>query len=94
MSEEVYSGIYGFEHVQEESPIIDLLRSSGKFTVEELAARVPNLSWSQIFLAIDMLSRSGHVILRREGSTYTLEMAKPSPVLAGDSHGTTDSDHR
>lgn len=94
MPEEVYSGIYRFEHVQEESPIIDLLRSSGKFTVKELAARVPDLSWSQIFLAIDMLIRSGHIILRREGSTYTLEMAKPSPVLAGDSHGTTDSDHR
>jgi len=84
MSEEVYSGIYRCEHVQKESLIIDLLRSSGKFTIKELAARVPDLSWSQIFLAIDMLSRSGHVILRREGSTYTVEMAKPSPVLAGD----------
>lgn len=58
---------------------MDLLRSSGKLTVEELVARVPELSWSQLFLAIDVLSRSGDIILRPEGLTYTLETAIPLP---------------
>ena len=72
---------------------MDLLRASGKLTIEELVARLPQLSWSQLFLAVDVMSRAGDVILRREGFTYTLETAKLSPVLAGESDGTTDSDH-
>jgi hypothetical protein len=94
MPSEVHAGIHRFVYAQPESIIIDLLRSSGKLTVEEIVARIPDLWWSQLFLAMDVLSRSGEVILRREGFTYTLEMAERSPVLAGASYGTTASDHR
>ena len=93
MPREAHSGIRRFEYAHASS-IMDLLRSSGKLTVEELVARVPALSWSQLFLAIDVLSRSGDIILRREGLTYTLETAISSPALVDESHGTTDSDHR
>ena len=92
MLREAHSGIHR-QHAHASS-IMDLLRSSGKLTVEELVARVPALSWSQLFLAIDVLSRSGDIILRREGLTYTLETAISSPALVDESHGTTDSDHR
>src|SRR5215510_14867403 len=87
MPNEADSGIHHFEYADQESAIVALLRSSGKLTVEEIVARIPDLSWSQLFLAVGLLSRTKDVILRREGFTYTLEMAKPSPVLAGASHG-------
>jgi hypothetical protein len=94
MPSEVHPGNHRFVCAQPESMIMDLLRSSGKLTVEEIVARIPDLWWSQIFLAMDELSRTGDVILRREGFTYTLETANPPPVLAGVSHGTTTSNHR
>lgn len=94
MPSEVHPGNHRFVGAQPESMIMDLLRASGKLTFEEIVARIPDLWWSQIFLAMDELSRTGDVILRREGFTYTLETANPPPVLAGASHGTTTSDHR
>jgi hypothetical protein len=94
MPSEVHSGIHRFVYTQPESMIIDLLHASGKLTVEEIVVRIPGLWWNQLFLAVDVLSRTGDIILRREGFTYTLEEADPPPVLAGASHGTTASDHR
>ncbi len=94
MQTETHPGIHHVEYAQEESAIMDLLHAAGKLTVEEIVALVPSLSWSQLFLAMDVLSRTGDVILRREGFTYTMEMAKPSPVLAGASRGTTAANHR
>lgn len=79
-------------YAKQESAIMDLLRSSGKLTVEEIVEQIPDLSWSQLFLAMDVLSRTGDVILWREGFTYTLEAA--NPVLETASHGTTAADHR
>ena len=79
-------------YAKQESAIMDLLRSSGKLTVEEIAEQIPDLSWSQLFLAMDVLSRTGDIILWREGFTYTLEAA--IPVLETASHGTTAADHR
>jgi hypothetical protein len=79
-------------YAKQESAIMDLLRSSGKLTVEEIVEQIPDLGWSQLFLAMDVLSRTGDVILWREGFTYTLEAA--NPVLETASHGTTAADHR
>lgn len=93
MASKTQPGIHYAECAQEESAIMDLLSVSGKLTVEEVVARIPDFSWSQLFLAMDELSRTGDVILRREDFTYTLETVKPSPVLAGASHGKTASDH-
>lgn len=92
MPSEVHPGNHRFMYAQPESMIMDLLRSTGKLTVEEIVARIPDLWWSQLFLAMDVLSRTGEVILWREGFTYTLEAA--NPVLETASHGTTAADHR
>lgn len=94
MASEALSGIRSIEYAQRESAIMDLLRASGKLTVEEIAVQMPDLSWSQLFLAVDVLSRTGKITLWREGFTYTVEMAKPSPALAGSLYGTTAPDHR
>jgi hypothetical protein len=48
-----------------------MLREERRFTFEELVERVPELSWAQLFVTIDQLSRRGDIELRREGFTYT-----------------------
>lgn len=92
MPSEVNPGIDRFVYAQPESTIMDLLRSSGKLTVEEILARAPHLSWSQVFLAIDVLSRKGDITLHREGFAYTVETARHLSV-AGGSNGKTAPDH-
>ncbi|HSB45003.1 MAG TPA: hypothetical protein VLD60_08330 [Nitrospira sp.] len=94
MPSEARPGNHHVEYAQRESAIMDLLRASGKLTVEEIVQQMPDLSWSQLFLAMDVLSRTGEIILWREGFTYTLEAANPAPVLETASYGTTASDHR
>ncbi len=48
-----------------EERVLEVLRASGEKTMEQLTASLPDVSWTQMFLAIDRLSRSGKVILRR-----------------------------
>jgi hypothetical protein len=44
--------------------------SSGPLTFDEVTARLPQMSWNQVFLALDSLSRRGGVILRRREYGY------------------------
>jgi hypothetical protein len=48
-----------------EQRILAALGAGDARTLEQLAAALPDVSWPQVFLAIDRLSRSGGVILRR-----------------------------
>ena len=58
--------------------ILDVLRSNASpLTCEEINARIPELSWNQVFLSIDAMSRSGEVILHRRGSEYQATVANP-----------------
>ena len=49
-----------------EGLLIQALQRSGPQTIEALSL-TSGLSWSQVFMAIDRLSRSGTVALRRSG---------------------------
>jgi hypothetical protein len=66
------------DQVLPEQAILDRLRDDQRFTVEEIIRQVPELSWAQLFLAVDVLSRRGDVELRRQGFTYTLRKVKAS----------------
>lgn len=44
--------------------LLDALRRSGPQTIETLSS-LSGLSWGQVFIAIDRLSRSGQVSLQR-----------------------------
>ena len=57
-----------------EDRIIAVLRPGETITVEEILDMVPEMSWVQIFLGVDILSRRGDVELRREGFTYTVRL--------------------
>jgi hypothetical protein len=51
-----------------ESRLLGLLRERGAQTMDELPSLFPTVSWSQVFLAVDRLSRTGSVSLRKIGA--------------------------
>jgi hypothetical protein len=54
-----------------DSLILEVLRSTARpLTCEEIIARIPELTWNQVFLSVDALSRRGEVILNRRGFDY------------------------
>lgn len=50
-----------------EQRLLGALKTRGAQTIEQLASSQPTVSWAQVFLAIDRMSRAGMVFLRREG---------------------------
>nr|MBI3612591.1 hypothetical protein [Nitrospirota bacterium] len=50
-----------------EERLLDELKMRGVQTIEQLASSQPTVSWAQVFLAVDRLSRSGLVSLQRAG---------------------------
>jgi hypothetical protein len=93
MSTGSYQGVHRHDYSSHESTIISLLHASDRLTIDEILARAPHLSWSQVFLAIDVLSRKGDVTLYRKGFEYSVETARHMS-LAGRSNGKTAPDHR
>jgi hypothetical protein len=57
---------------RQEALVLELLRSNEYLTMEEAAARLPELNWCQLFDAVDALSRRGAIILIRRGFDYLL----------------------
>ncbi len=58
-----------------EEAIIEKLRS-GPCCFDEIAAGFPNVSWGQIFVAVDRMSRDGRVFLRQLGySSYQISLS-------------------
>lgn len=73
--------------------IIAALKKSGPLTIEEMSS-IPGMSWVRVFSAVDRLSRSGVVSLRRIGLGYQVvynqavlspsgSPLQPSAVVAG-----------
>ena len=55
--------------------IFGLLEDGRSYTVEELLKEVHHVSWAQVFLALDHLSRCGRIELRRKGVTFLARKA-------------------
>jgi len=53
-----------------ESLILAVLAEADFLTVEQLVAKLPELTWSDLFHIIDDLSRRDAIILRRRGFEY------------------------
>ncbi len=59
-----------------ESVIFQELQRSGACTFEKLVSALPDYSWSQVFLAVDQLSRDGLLQLRRQNQfDYLISVA-------------------
>ena len=51
--------------------IIHTVRGIPHCSLEELTQRLPDLSWSEVFLEVDRLSRSGQLVLTQSGMRFT-----------------------
>jgi hypothetical protein len=63
--------------MQPETLVLDLLNQAGSLTIDQVTARLPELSWSELFETIDSLSRRGTIILQRRGFQYEIR-ARPA----------------
>jgi hypothetical protein len=64
--------------------ILGILKSRDALTMEEMKEMLPQLNWWELFQAVDGLSRSGAIILRRKGFDYELQAGMASPVQGAD----------
>ena len=60
-----------------EALILDALRGGDSILLEQVTERIPELSWNELFLVVDALSRRGDLILRRSGFAYYLSPHEP-----------------
>lgn len=64
--------------------ILDAIAQHPGCLIEELTQTCPAVTWNQVFVAIDQLSRTGHVQLRLEGrGLYRVWCRRPNepPVV-------------
>ncbi|MEK7352733.1 MAG: hypothetical protein AAB177_17805 [Nitrospirota bacterium] len=68
-----------------ESAIQQQLARAGTCSLDELAALLPDYSWSQVFSAVDRLTREGTVTLTHPGPfRYFLSLAPCRSIEAHD----------
>lgn len=60
-----------------EALVLNVLHSDGPLTMEELLGKLSQLSWNQVFCAVDALSRNGKLQLRRTNFDFELDL----PIL-------------
>jgi hypothetical protein len=61
------------QHTTVEDQVIDMLHRARACDLEEVTRHCTNLTWNQVFLAVDRLSRSGEIVLMPRGrGIYTL----------------------
>ncbi|HSN05065.1 MAG TPA: hypothetical protein VLS44_08770 [Nitrospira sp.] len=67
-----------------ESAIHQQLARHGTCSLDELADLLPDYSWSQVFDAVDRLTREGSVRFQHPGPfLYLLSLAPSQPVATG-----------
>ena len=58
-----------------EEAILDKLRESGPCCLDDVVTYIPNLTWGEVFIAVDRMSRDGRLSLRQLGySTYQISL--------------------
>jgi len=58
-----------------EEAILDKLRESGSCCFDEVFTYLPDLTWGEVFAAVDRMSRDGRLSLRQLGySTYEVSL--------------------
>jgi hypothetical protein len=59
----------------QEKAVIEMMRESGPCCLDDLVTQLPNLSWGEVFVAVDRMSRDGRVLLdRHPGSIYSVAL--------------------
>jgi hypothetical protein len=61
------------QHTPVETQVLDIMLHTRTCDLEEVRRQCANLTWNQVFLAIDRLSRSGEIMLMPRGrGLYTV----------------------
>ncbi len=61
------------QHTIAEDQVIDIMLHTHTCDLEEVTRQCINLTWNQVFLAVDRLSRSGEIMLVPKGrGTYAV----------------------
>ena len=55
------------QEITAEDQVIDILLHTRTCDLEEIMRRCSNLTWNQVFLAVDRLSRNGKIMLMPRG---------------------------
>ena len=61
--------------VNTETRVFEALQATCPLTIDELLIQLPELRWNEVFHAIDLLSRTGQIVLRRHGFEYEVYLA-------------------
>jgi hypothetical protein len=65
-----------------ETLVLDALQGRDPIPLEQITEWIPELSWNELFQAVDALSRRGDLILRRKGFAYYLSLPNLSRLSA------------
>jgi hypothetical protein len=58
-----------------EEVVAEMVRKTSPCCLEDLVTYLPNLTWGEVFLAVDRMSRDGRLLLRKGGySTYQITL--------------------
>jgi DNA-binding MarR family transcriptional regulator len=66
--------------LHKEALVLQRFHQAGCLTIEQLAAELTELTWSELFHTIDSLSRNGVIVIRRKGFTYEIHQHLPQTV--------------
>jgi hypothetical protein len=59
----------------EEEAVIEMLQLTGPCCFDDLVRYLPDLSWGEVFVAIDRMTRDGRLLLRQlRYSTYQIAL--------------------
>ncbi len=65
-----------------EDQVLEMVLQLGPCDLEDVTRRCPNLTWNQVFLVVDRLSRTGQVKLSHaKGGSYTLTLLRQQRSL-------------
>ena len=62
---------------QSEATILAIVQERRHILLEQLLTCLPELTWNQVFMMVDQLSRAGLICLRRRGFEYELWFSSP-----------------
>lgn len=63
-------------HTSTEEVVIDMLQRTGPCSLDDLVRSLPYLTWGEVFVAVDRMSRNGRLWVRQLGySTYQIVLS-------------------
>lgn len=76
----------GTENADADEAVLNMLQRYEVLMMDDLIAERPDFSWSQLFLAIDRLSRKNLITLHRVGLSYQICLMNQEWTLGQGQH--------